>query len=184
MKIFALPLLVLCVLALGSCGKSDGRSDPYQVYATLLRQDIRKPSSYLVVAETEAWKNAPDEEVRKQLVGLRQDTVDDFLLKNKESVTLGNEFPKDLNVVLVPDNQIHKILAADEVKGWAVLRTRYPGTIGMHRFSRVGFSKDGTQALLGGSGQSDSMGSSGGFALLNWDGSVWQVAAYAQLWIS
>ncbi len=184
MRICALPLVLLFAFAFGSCGSNDGRSDPYQVYAAVLRHGIQISPSHLVVAETATWSKPPSDEVRNQLAGLRQDTIDDFLLKNKESVTLGNEFPKDLNVILVPGKQLQEIFAADNAKGWDTLKSRYPGSVGLLHVSQVGFSKDGKQALLFGAGQSGRLGGSGDFVLLNWDGSVWRLAASARLWIS
>ncbi|MBX7254814.1 MAG: hypothetical protein K1Y02_00535 [Candidatus Hydrogenedentes bacterium] len=184
MKTRLMPVAVFLAAIICGCGHKDGRSDPYQVYAASLSQGLQISNPLLLVQETETWKSSLSEEIRKQLAGLRQDTLEDFLLKNKESVTLTDTFPLKLNIVLIPNSQIKDLFQTHDKKAYDVLKGLYPGSIGFTRVSQVGFSKDGTQALLYGVGSRGPTGGGGGITLLDWDGEVWRVTADAQIWIS
>jgi hypothetical protein len=120
--------------------------------------------------------------VRENLEGLDEETLSDFMAKNR--VQHPNE--PDLNpggrLVCVGDAEFEHIFRDKD--GWARFRREFPDSDGTLRFSRVGFDRDVTRAMLYAGQQVDWNVGSGGFWLFSRLDGEWKRAGRAGSWLS
>lgn len=86
-------------------------------------------------------------------------------------------------MVLIGDAEIDELFGG-EIDGWETFYARYPGSQGIMGLSRVGFSADGTQALLYLGNQWHWLAGRGYVWLLSRVGGGWVVERGVMIWIS
>ncbi|CAN5884880.1 hypothetical protein BH18ACT11_BH18ACT11_10730 [soil metagenome] len=120
--------------------------------------------------------------LRENLEGLIEETLTDFLAKNREQHLVEPDLNPGGRLVCVGDEEFEYIFRDGE--GWARFRLEYPESDGTLRFSRVGVDRDLTQAMLCAGQQFDWNVGSGGFWLFSKLDGEWTEAGRVGSWIS
>ncbi len=108
--------------------------------------------------------------LRENLVGLGEETLADFVEKNRERHPVGPDFDPEGRLACLEDREFHRVFSDGE--GWERFRRMFPDSDGTLRFSRVGLDRGVTQALIYAGQQFDWDVGSGGYRLfLKRDGS-------------
>ena len=120
--------------------------------------------------------------IREKLYSLCEETLADFLAKNREQHPVEPDLNPGGQLVCVGDEDFEHIFRDRE--GWARFRRAFPGSDGTLRFSRVGLDRGVTQAMLYAGQQFDWNVGSGVFWLYtNLDGERIEAARVGS-WIS
>ncbi len=120
--------------------------------------------------------------LRQNLEGLGEDTLGDFLAKNRERHPVRPDLDPEGRLVCVDDREFHHVFRDGE--GWERFRRTFPESDGTLRFSRVGLDPDVTQALLYAGQQFDWNVGSGGYRLFAKAGGSWTESSRVGTWIS
>ena len=120
--------------------------------------------------------------LRENLEGLDEETLNDFLAKNREHHPIEPDLNPGGRLVCVGDEEFEHIFRDKD--GWARFRREFPDSDGTLRFSRVGFDRDVTQAMLYTGQQFDWNVGSGGFRLFSKLDGEWTEAGRAGSWLS
>lgn len=119
------------------------------------------------------------------LPGPDPDALDDFNQKNRRSYPLKNLFDLNSRYVLANESEIDEIYGIDEDGDWQGYFPRCPTAPGILEFSRVGFNKDMTQALveIGIVFPAQLLGG-GELTLLHKENGTWVISSRTMTWIS
>ena len=143
------------------------------------RQVVRSP--------TRSGLHMPGDErmlsyMRENLEGLDEETLTDFLAKNREQHPVAPDLNPGGRLVCVGDEEFEHIFRDGE--GWTRFRREFPASDGTLRFSRVGLDREVTQAMLYAGQQFDWNLGSGGFWLFSKSDGEWTKAGRVGSWIS
>src|SRR4028118_1896783 len=103
--------------------------------------------------------------LRQNLVGLCEETLADFVAKNRERHPIRPDFDPDGRFICLEDTEFYRVFR--DGAGGERFRRLFPGSDGTLRFSRVGLDRDGTQALIYAGQQFDWNVGSGGYRLFS-----------------
>jgi hypothetical protein len=120
--------------------------------------------------------------LRENLERLDEETLNEFLAKNREHHPIEPDLNPGGRLVCVGDEEYEHIFRYGD--GWARFRREFPESDGTLRFSRVGFDRDVTQAMLYAGQQFDWNVGSGGFRLFSKLEGEWTEAGRAGSWLS
>jgi hypothetical protein len=120
--------------------------------------------------------------MRENLEGLAEETLNDFLAKNRVQHLIEPDLNPAGRLVCVGDEEFEHIFRDGD--GWARFRREFPDSDGTLRFSRVGFDRDVMQAMLYAGQQFDWNVGSGGFWLFSWLDGEWTEVGRAGSWLS
>jgi hypothetical protein len=120
--------------------------------------------------------------VRDNFEGLDEETLEDFLAKNREQHPVESDFNQGGRLVCVDDREFEHIFRDGE--GWERFRRTFPESDGTLRFSRVGLNWEVTQAMLYAGQQFDWRVGSGGFWLFSKIDGAWVESGRLGTWIS
>jgi hypothetical protein len=120
--------------------------------------------------------------LRENLDGFGEETLADFLAKNREQHPVEPDLNPGGRLTCVDDGEFERIFRDGE--GWDRFRRTFPESDGTLRFSRVGLDREVTQAMLYAGQQFDRNVGSGGFWLFSKTGGVWVEAGRLGNWIS
>ena len=120
--------------------------------------------------------------LRGNLDGLLEETLTDFLVKNREPHPVEPNFNPGGRMVCVGDEEFEHIFRDGD--GWARFRRDFTGSDGTLRFSRVGLDRKVSQAMLYAGQQFDWNVGSSGFWLFSKLNGEWTEAARVGSWIS
>ncbi len=120
--------------------------------------------------------------LREKLVGLREETLADFLAKNRERHPVEPDFDQEGRLVCLDDEKFHHVFRDGE--GWERFRRMFPDSDGTLRFSRVGLDRGVTQAMIYAGQQFDWNVGSGGYWLFSKRGGSWTERGKIGTWIS
>ncbi|MGH3087674.1 MAG: hypothetical protein ACRDSJ_10215, partial [Rubrobacteraceae bacterium] len=130
-----------------------------------------------VRAETRGGLGMPSDEarilayIRENLEGIREETITDFVEKNRERHPVEPNFDPKSRLIPVSDEEFRHIFRDGE--GWSRFRETFPDSDGTLRISRVGFDGGVSQALVYAGQQFDWDAGSSGFWLFTKDGGSW-----------
>lgn len=141
----------------------------------------------VVRSMTRSGARLPDDEESlsaylRENLSLDQETLDDFLVKNREQHPIEPDLNPEGCLICLGDEDFRQIFSDD--KGWERFRREFPDSDGTLRFSRVGLDREVTQALLYAGQQFDWSVGSGGYCLFSKSGGEWVEAGRAGAWIS
>jgi hypothetical protein len=142
-----------------------------QVVRSLTRSGLQTPADERMLSY-----------LRENLEGLDEETLNDFLAKNRERHFIEPDLNPISRLVCVGDAEFEHIFRDGD--GWARFRRAFPGSDGTLRFSRVGFDRDVTQGMLYAGQQFDWNLGSGGFWLFSKLDGEWIEAGIVGNWIS
>jgi hypothetical protein len=120
--------------------------------------------------------------LRENLVGLGEETLADFLAKNRERHPIEPDFDPGGQLVCLDDEAFHHVFRDGE--GWERFHREFPDSDGTLRFSRVGFDRGVTQALIYAGQQFDWNVGSGGYRLFSKTDGSWTERSKVGAWIS
>ena len=120
--------------------------------------------------------------LRENLEGLDEETLADFLAKNRTPHPIEPDLNPGGQLICVGDEKFENIFRDGD--GWARFRREFPASDGTLRFSRVGVDRGVTQAMLYAGQQFDWDVGSGGFWLFSKLGGEWTEAGRVGIWIS
>jgi len=119
---------------------------------------------------------SPDWKLRPQgIYGITKDTLDDYIARNDQPQRLERLFDLKVEYELVNNNEYLKLMFE------GTFRKKYPDSLGIIYFSRAGFNREKTQALIyremkTPNGQAD-------YFLLVKEKGIWKVAREQMYWI-
>jgi hypothetical protein len=142
-----------------------------QVVRSLTRSGLQAPADVRMLSY-----------LRENLGGLDEETLNDFLAKNREQHPIGPDLNPGGRLVCVGDAEFGHIFRDGD--GWARFRREFPESDGTLRFSRVGLDRSVTQAMLYAGQQFDWNIGSGGFWLFSKLDGEWTEGARVGNWIS
>jgi hypothetical protein len=142
-----------------------------QVVRSLTRRGLQTPADERMLSY-----------LRENLEGLDQETLNDFLAKNRVQHLVEPDLNPGGRLVCVGDEEFEHIFRDGD--GWARFRREFPESDGTLRFSRVGLDRDATQAMLYAGQQFDWNVGSGGFLLFSKLDGGWTEAGRVGDWIS
>jgi hypothetical protein len=120
--------------------------------------------------------------LRENLPGLDEETLADFLAKNRERHPVRPDFDPGGRLTCLDDGEFRDVFR--DGAGWERLRRTFPGSDGTLRFSRVGLDRGVTQALIYAGQQFDWNVGSGGYRLFSKTDGSWTERGRAGVWIS
>lgn len=142
----------------------------------------------VVRAETRGGLGMPSDEermldyIRQNLEDINEETLSDFLEKNRGRHPVEPESNPGGRLIVVNDEEFRHIFRDEE--GWNRFRETFPESDGTLRFSRVGFDRDVSQAMIYAGQQFDWDTGSAGFRLFEKSDGVWMEAGRAGEWMS
>ena len=142
-----------------------------QVVRSLTRSGLHRPTE----ARTISY-------VRNNFEGLDEETLEDFLAKNREQHPVEPDLNPGGRLVCVDDREFEHIFRDGE--GWERFRRTFPESDGTLRFSRVGLNWEVTQAMLYAGQQFDWHIGSGCYWLFSRSDGVWTESGRLGTWIS
>lgn len=132
--------------------------EEYKVYSVALKHlmNKRKDAAPVIKIKTNVDKDSKDfNKLERGGFGIFIDKINhdarwNFLIKNEKSSTLENKFPSEINHTFISDEQLVKDFEyeLDGLMNWNLFNEKYPKTDSIYTLSRVGFSKDGNEALV------------------------------------
>ena len=120
--------------------------------------------------------------LRENLPGLGEETLADFLAKNRERHPVEPDFDPEGRMICLGDEEFRDVFRDGE--GWERFRRMFPDSDGTLRFSRVGLDRGVTQALVYAGQQFDWNVGSGGYRLFSKTEGSWTQLGRAGVWIS
>lgn len=120
--------------------------------------------------------------LRENLVDLGEETLADFVAKNRERHPIRPDFDPDGRLTCLDDEEFHRVFR--DAEGWERFRWMFPDSDGTLRFSRVGLDRDVTQALIYAGQQFDWNVGSGGYRLFSKRDGSWIERCKVGTWIS
>lgn len=200
MKICLVSAIILLTLAPIS-GQSQAEKDDsviteeYAVYSALLNEIKQSPNDgkevkLLVVNErTEGPKKmCLPEEVAKWAKEIQADELKpllaDLLIKNEKRYHLSEQFKLTRQLLLINEEAVSEIFKRRGYEGWDEFYRKYPNSSGYITFSRIGFNKEKTKAIIYREAGCGSLCGYGGYILLNKENGEWKVANGYNCWQS
>ncbi len=120
--------------------------------------------------------------LREKLVGLVEETLADFVAKNRGRHPVEPDFDPEGRLVCLDDEKFRHVFGDGE--GWERFRRMFPDSDGTLRFSRVGLDPDVTQALIYAGQQFDWDVGSGGYRLFSKTDGSWTEHGKVGTWLS
>jgi len=120
--------------------------------------------------------------LRKNLAGLGEETLADFVAKNRERHPVEPDFNPGGRLVCLYDEKFRHVFNNGE--GWERFRRAFPDSDGTLRFSRVGVDRNVTQALIYAGQQFDWNVGFGGYRLFTKRDGSWTESGKVGTWIS
>jgi hypothetical protein len=198
-------LLSVCVLTfLTNCSKDDNRnarefhlknSDnlddlDYQLYSLVLDELFPETENPVVNQATSAFSASLGREYIQSMIDAypEMDTTvfSDYILVNDTVFYLEDKFSvASKKVTLVSDEEINYIFNTTDInKGWEEFYRRYPDSNGTISFSRIGYSKDKTRAMVELGNMYASLGGEGRIIFLKFENNQWKITEAIPTWIS
>jgi hypothetical protein len=111
---------------------------------------------------------------------------DNYILQNDTSYCFSNNFNcPDLQIRLISTSELQYIFEGQDINNdWDKFYIDYPNSNGIINFTRIGFSKNHTQALFEIGRQYGSLGGEGQIVYLEKINNLWVIRNFVPTWIS
>jgi hypothetical protein len=123
--------------------------------------------------------------VNKEMLGVTQDTIEDFRVKRP--VCLSPSFNLPVKYVFLSGQDYDRIFSGgnkNPVEAWREFREKYPDSNGILSLSNVGFNRGMNQALVEVDQTRGSLDGVGRFFLLKKENGRWEVTNHLDVWYS
>lgn len=158
-------------------------NEEYAVYSEILSGE-RYNSDIIVINDfTSQGLIADAENLNSKIPGLTQDTINDYQAKKVESRKLENSFTVSGKVVFLSEEEETQLFR-NGLDGWNKFYKKYPEANGIITFSRVGFNKERTQALVYVGIGCGGLCGDGSFMFLEKINGKWSIRGNKNLWVS
>jgi len=205
MKAIKYLLFSVCVLTLlMNCSKDDNRNAPefhlktsdnlddldYRIYSLVLEELFPETENPVVTQATSAFSASLGREYLqafKEVYPEMDTTVfSDYILVNDTVYYLEDKFSvASKKVTLVSGEEIQYIFGKPEInQGWEEFYRRYPDSNGTISFSRIGYSKDKTRAMVELGNMYASLGGEGRMIFLKFENNQWKITEAIPTWVS
>lgn len=185
-------VVFLCILAVGTaqCKTPDrlnaAVADEYSVYAAALHAFVGYTSCFIIATSTIPFSQVKSNGGLTFSVDnsdlLSKDLMEDFKSTNEHSQSLGQHFPKGVDVVFLPESEHERMFSDSIDKGWRNFNHKYPGASGITYLSRVGFNQKRDTALVYVSNVRDGEVGRGAGLLLTKSNGEWKVIRRSLGW--
>lgn len=168
--------------------QGDRESDEYDVYAALIDEMYvdERVKLIVIVDHTDAdYSEDLDQTlqyVTENISGIQQETLDDFKAQNAQSHPLRDDFNLRVPHGLISQREMKEIFSTGS--GWDEFYQKYPDSQGAMTLSRVGFNREGDQALVYVGNQSHWLAGAGYYVLLARQDGAWVIQDNVMVWIS
>ena len=120
--------------------------------------------------------------VKSGLKSISNETLDNFLKRNKQANQLSPDMDLGVNYTLISRDELHQITSQSD---WGnVLAEKYPGAHGYMIFSRVGFNNSLDQAVIYVGNMAGPLMGSGYYYLMEKQNGKWGIKEQIMVWIS
>ena len=161
--------------------------DELAIYELLLRDEVKAGKAQIIESMTEAVVAAPQKQLSQVLATvpcLSVKAFASFFQRNVRPSSLQTTAPVPKDWRVLAKETINKPFRSKSPDGWEVFRQRYPDSNGSVRFSRVGFSDDGAQAIVYVDYRWGWVGGEGYLYVLQKSATGWQILYRDKLWVS
>lgn len=148
---------------------------------------VNNNSRVLILQDTSTniWGDDPQkmvEYIRSGLKGVSNETLDNYLERNKQPGQLSANMNLRVDYVLLSREELEKITSQPN---WSELMTeKYPGTHGYTIFSRVGFNHGLDQAVIYVGSVGGPLMGAGYYYLMGKEKGQWEMKEQVMVWIS
>jgi hypothetical protein len=183
-KFLILTLTFLCSsVVFGQTEKTSKiTNEEYAVYMAVLGADNK---DFVVENESRMdglYSKEIEDEIKNYLKisfkEIKPETLEDFEQKNKESFPIEKKFPTKANYTLLNKKDWGETL------NWDNFQKKIPNSVGLYIFSRVGFSKEGTQALVFVASYCGELCGKGNYYFLKKENGEWKIVSELNRWVS
>ncbi|MDQ3633814.1 MAG: hypothetical protein M3405_04800 [Acidobacteriota bacterium] len=139
--------------------------ESYAVYSALIENISVNQKSDLIVIEEETTGCKPpfgsssdkrgyelikewENQVLKKFTDLSNETLHNFQNKRKHCDLLKSDLDASVNYILVSEKEIDFLIDQRNDPNWGKLSAKYPNSYGFNKFSKIGFNREMTQALV------------------------------------
>ncbi len=149
------------------------------VYQAVLTPLIHAETQRLVLGDSTLARSISVDEaawLRRQSPAVSPELLDDFRRQNARSVSLPGPLALPVPVVRVTETELRALEPrSNPNQWWEAFYRRFPGSPGSIRLSRVGFSPDGSHALVYMHHGCGGRGGSGAFVILRKQDGEWRI---------
>ncbi len=170
--------------------------DEYAVYSAILNEYDKSPADgkpvKLIVIEDSTLTSSEDEYPLEKTFESRENKItpelkilfEDYRTKNKKSEKLERAFNLQYKYILINKKDIGAFFEKVEEDGWAKFYKKYPNSQGKIAFSRVGFNKVKSKAIVYRTNSCGWLCAYGGYIILSKTGNTWNVIDGVSCWMS
>jgi hypothetical protein len=198
-----LTLVIICALLIGGCIAASNitnsvsnsyqlspEMEEYAVYSALLDNlyPHNETTSFGIIEQTTIFtppRGTLDKTLqfvlKKTSDDIPQEVIDDLKIKNRDSSSLNDYFNVDVRHVLLQKKDVQNLFSSGG--GWNELDIKY-SIDQMVDFSRVGFNREMTRALVYTSTQSGPKTGYGLYVYLLKENNIWTIKHKVEVWIS
>jgi hypothetical protein len=196
-------LVPICVAALGVLAylhfppPPQGDDEEYAVYSAIIQDRFVRDGIQAILIEDQTrnytW-NRQGRAFRDEISeikegfepwGIRADTVASYMAQNRAQRRLEDRFDLPFRVFLLSAEDFNGILSRrGPEEAWQTLYQKYPHSLGVLTFSRVGFNALRDQAFVYGQIVCGDLCGGGDYYFLVRTGRGWKVEMARQIWIS
>lgn len=116
---------------------------------------------------------------------LDEDTFNDFILKNKFSIKIKDDFYTQKKIVILKEQEIKEVFKDFIYIGWKKFYKKFgEETQGLLNLSRIGYNNKKNKAMIYYSNQSNSTSGAGYIITLEKINSKWKICSSTMVWIS
>jgi len=177
-----LHLIVSIITALSFLQLAQSQPD-YEIYSKII-SDF-KSNTLVIKKETRGFEFNPEfKNFKKHFETLDRETFDDFALKLLTEDTLTNNFITGKKIVFINSEEIQELFSSVTSDGWETFYKEYGKTLGITTFSRIGYNKSKTQALVYHGTQSQWRIGAGYYDLFEFIRGKWVQTSSYKAWVS
>ncbi len=155
------------------------------IYSFLLDRNPEKHSyitgTPIVISGETEYYDVDKELLARFFPTLEETTFEDYQKSNEAPHTIDLPLTSSTPYVLVSRSELDDLI---EYGNWEKFNQKFPETHGVVFFSKIGFNKEGTQALVFMGYSCGGECGIGNIYLFNFNGTEWQMKRYEQMWIS
>ena len=154
----------------------------YEIYSKII-SDF-KSKTLVIKKETRGFEFNPDfKDFKKYFETLEKETFDDFAVKLLTEDTLTNSFITRKRIIFISSARILEMYSSTKSDGWETFYKENGKTQGITTFSRIGYNKNKSQALVYHGTQSQWLIGAGYYDLFEFRRGKWVRISSYKAWV-